>query len=330
MPEAGKRKAKGMDKFVSAGYIETIAEMKNISAAAEKLDMSQPALSARLKKTEEQLGTAIFDRSRQPLELTEAGKVYLEYAEKMDALNREFNRHISDLEDMRRGSLTIGGASSFNVSYLPEAVSVFLKKYPGIDIEIIDDNIPEISVKAFNGMIDLFIAHPMEFDERFCYEKLFSERIYVCVPRDWEINDALKEKEIQPETIMRGREAGAAQETSELIDLTVLKYMPFVMLRDDQHIGLLMNELFERCGFEPIRKVCVEQTMTSYALTLAGVGISLMTESCIRNSRFSQFPRFYLTEPELCARDIYVVYPANRYMSRAAKEFIEVLKKTLI
>ena len=70
--------------------------------------------------------------------------------------------------------------------------------------------------------------------------------------------------------------------------------------------------------------------MTSYALTLAGVGISLMTESCIRNSRFSQFPRFYLTEPELCARDIYVVYPANRYMSRAAKEFIEVLKKTLI
>lgn len=185
-------------------------------------------------------------------------------------------------------------------------------------------------MKAFNGMIDLFIAHPMEFDERFCYEKLFSERIYVCVPRDWEINDALKEKEIQPETIMRGREAGAAQETSELIDLTVLKYMPFVMLRDDQHIGLLMNELFERCGFEPIRKVCVEQTMTSYALTLAGVGISLMTESCIRNSRFSQFPRFYLTEPELCARDIYVVYPANRYMSRAAKEFIEVLKKTLI
>src|SRR5699024_10211690 len=163
----------------------------------EKLDMSQPALSARLKKAEEQLGTAIFDRSRQPLELTEAGKVYLEYAEKMDALNREFNRHISDLEDMRRGRLTIGGASSLNVSSLTEAVNVFMKKYPGIDIEIIDDNIPEISVKPFNGMIDLFIAHPMEFDERFCYEKLFSERIYVCVPRDWEINDVLKEKEIQ-------------------------------------------------------------------------------------------------------------------------------------
>ncbi len=322
-----------MDKFVSAEYIEMIAEMKNISAAAEKLDMSQPALSARLKKAEEQLGTAIFDRSRQPLELTEAGKVYLEYAGKFSALSKEFNRHISDLENMRRGRLTIGGASSFNVSYLPDAVSVFLTKYPGIDIEIVDDNIPEISVKAFNGMIDLFIAHPMEFDERFSYEKLFSERIFVCVPRNWEINGELEGKEVSPEDIIGEkadrRDAGVALTDAEPIDFTIFRNMPFVMLREDQHIGMVMNELFRRGGFEPIRKVSVEQTMTSYALTLAGVGISLMTESCIRNSRFSEFPRFYLTEPGLCTRDIYVVYPRGRYMSRAAKEFIAVLKETL-
>lgn len=97
-----------MDKFISAEYIETIAEMKNITAAAEKLEMSQPALSARLKKTEELLGTSIFDRSRQPLELTEAGKLYLRYANKLTALNKEFMKHISDIENLRRGALTIG------------------------------------------------------------------------------------------------------------------------------------------------------------------------------------------------------------------------------
>ena len=316
-----------MEKFTSAAYIETIAEMKNISAAAEKLDMSQPALSARLRKTEEQLGTAIFDRSKKPLELTEAGRVYLDYADRFAALERELHQQITDIEEMRKGSLTIGGASFFNVSYYPKAVGAFLKKHPGIDMEIVDGKIPEISVKAYNGSVDLFIAHPMEFDERFCYEKLFNEKIFLCVPGDWEINDELKDFEVRPETIM-GRD-GSDRGDMPVMDFSVLSGLPFVMLNEDQHIGTVMNGLFEKYGFEPVRCVTAEQTMTSYALTLAGVGISLITESCIRNSGFHDSPKFYLTEPELCSRDIYAVYPKNRYMSRAAREFISILKDTL-
>ena len=313
------------DKFHAAAYIAAIAEMKNISAAAEKLNMSQPALSARLKKTEEQIGAAVFDRSKQPLELTDAGRAYLEYAEKIAAVDREFEQRISDMENLQCGSLVIGGASSFNVSYYPKAVGEFLGRYPNIDAEIIDGNIPEISVKAFNGEIDLFTAHPMEFDDSFCYEKLFSERIYVCVPREWNINEKLKEKEIPYGQIIEG----GREVSYETIDFSVFRDLPFIMLREDQHIGMVMNRLFEKYGFEPKRHVCVEQTMTSYALTTAGVGISLMTESCIRNSGFGDFPRFYLTDPDMCRRDIYVVYPKHRYMSRAAREFIGILKDTL-
>ncbi len=312
-----------MDKFVSAEYIEKIAELKNITAAADKLEMSQPALSARLKKTEDQLGISIFDRSKQPLELTEAGRVYLEYVDKFSALNKEFMEHISDLENLRRGTLTIGGASFFNISYLPEAVSVFADKYPGIDIEIIDGKIPEISVKAFNGMIDLFIAHPMERDDRFEYERLFQERIFICVPRQWPVNEIIRDREIPVESIM---EKG---EESRTLDFRLLKDLPFVLLKEDQHIGCVMNRLFEKYGFQPRHPVCVEQTMTSYALTLAGVGISLMTESCIKNSGFRDFPCFYMAEPELCRRDIHVVYPKSRHLSKASGEFIKILKSTL-
>ncbi len=316
-----------MEKFSAAEYIRTIAEMKNISAAAEKLDMSQPALSARLKKAEEQLGTAIFDRSRKPLELTEAGRIYLQYAKRFAALDRELQQQIADIEDLEQGSLTIGGASFFNVSYYPKAVGAFLKRHPGIEIEIVDGKIPEISVKAYGGSVDLFIAHPMEFDDRFCYEKLFSERIFLCVPGEWEINERLKHAEVSPESIMSRSESDCAQ--LPVTDFSLFSGLPFVMLNEDQHIGTVMNSLFAKYGFEPVRRVTAEQTMTSYALTLAGVGISLITESCIRNSGFHDFPKFYFTEPELCSRDIYAVYPKNRYVSRAAREFISILKATL-
>lgn len=315
-----------MDKFIGSEYIAAIAETKSISAAAEMLDVSQPALSIRLKKIEEQLGVFIFDRSKQPLELTEEGRLYLEYADRISAVNREFMQRISDIENMRQGKLTLGGASFFNVSYLPKAASIFAKKYPGIDIEIIDGKIPEIAVKALNGMIDVFIAHPMEMDERFHYEKLFNEKIFVCVPQDWEINQYLKDNEISIEDINDSYK----NHKYKTIDLKVFKNMPFVILKEDQHIGLLMHKLFEKYKISPIHKICVEQTMTSYALTLAGAGISLMTESCIRNSRFKDFPKFYMADPDICFREIYVVYPKNRYLSKASSEFIEILKSSFV
>ena len=320
-----------MDKFIAAEYIAAIAETKSISAAAEMLDVSQPALSIRLKKAEEQLGTVIFDRSKQPLELTEGGKLYLEYADRISVVNRELMQRISDIEDMRQGSLTIGGASFFNVSYLPGAVSSFSKNYPGIDIEIIDGKIPEIAVKALNGMVDVFIAHPMEMDERFHYEKLFNEKIFVCVPQDWDVNRLLEGKEVSLERIRSLQGKGdTSKEDWDRIDFGLLRNMPFVILKEDQHIGVLMHKLFEKYKFDPIHSLCVEQTMTSYALTLAGAGISLMTESCIRNSGFKNFPKFYMVDPEICSRDIYVIYPKNKYLSKAASEFIEILKASFM
>lgn len=104
---------------------------------------------------------------------------------------------------------------------------------------------------------------------------------------------------------------------------------PFVLLRNEQHIGHMMSQLFQRYAFEPMHSITVEQTMTSYGLTLAGAGISLMTESTIRHSHFKDYPTFYLADPELCQRDMYVAYPKQRYLSRAAKEFIAILKTSL-
>ena len=310
-----------MDKFSSSSYVQTIADLRSISAAAEKLGISQPALSAFLKKQEEQTGAVLFDRAKQPLELTEAGRVYIQYADKYIALSKEFSQHISDIQDLKTGALTIGGASFFNISYLPKAVAEFTGQYPGIDVEIVDGNIPEISTKALNGQLDLFISPPWGEDDRFQYEELLQEKILVCVPPEWKINEALRNKEITPGEICQGRIS-----TDKCVDFKTFKDLPFVLLKENQHIGHVMTSLFHKNGFEPKRWVSVEQTMTSHALTLAGVGISLITESSIRNSSFKDFPKFYMADPEICVREIYVAYPKQKYLSKAAKEFINILK----
>lgn len=316
-----------MDCFSSAKYIQMIAETKNISAAAEQLKISQPALSAQLKKLESSLGTVLFDRTKQPLEITEAGKVFLDYAMKYQALNREFLQQIADIEDLKAGKITVGGAASFNISYLPKTVAEFSQRYAGIDIEIMDGNIPEITNRALNGQVDIFIAPTINLDDRLRYEELLQEKIFLCVPSTWKVNSQLSSYEISMKEIISGEYEKDLAE--KIVDFTKFKDCPFILLKKDQHIGHTMDRLFKKYGVEPKKAVVTEQTMTSYGLTLAGVGISLMTESTIKNSNFKVTPKFYLADPVICSRKIYAVYSKQKYLSKAARIFITILKKNL-
>ena len=298
-----------MDKK-STNYIKTIADMKSISAAAESLGISQPALSAYLKKIESEVGAVLFDRSRQPLELTEAGHAYLEYLDRTQSLEKELEQTIADIEGLETGSVTVGGAAFFNVAYIPKAVSAFVSKFPGVDIEIVDGKVPFLTAEALKGRIDLFITPAADEPDRFVYEKLLDEKVYLAVPPEWEINKKIKRKSITEH------------------QFRMLCDCPFILLREDQNIGQKMEQLFEKYGCRPKKTLRVEQTMTSLALTMSGVGVSLITENSIKTSGLARYPELYLADEEICTRSMYVAYPRNKYLSRAASEFIQVLKKT--
>ncbi len=311
-----------MNQPTEIQYIKAIAGARNISAAAETLGISQPALSAYLKKLENQIGAMLFDRSKKPLSLTETGKAYLQYANQVEALNREFMKQVSDLEELKSGTLTIGGASFFNTTYIPGAVAGFLTEYPCIDVEIIDGTVPEISVAALNGKVDMFITPTAEDTERFFYEKLLDEKIFVAVPPQWKINKVLGQKHGgASDKCMQG---GYKRLDAE--DFILLEDETFILLHKGQHIGRKMAQLFERHSLKPRHTVLVDQTMTSLALTRAGVGISLITESTIKGSGLADPPCLYLADEDICSREIFAAYPKNKYCSRATSEFIRILK----
>ena len=302
-----------MEHKSTANYIKAIAEVRSISVAAENLGISQPALSSYLKKQEKELGAALFDRSKQPLEITEAGKAYIDFLDRAAVLQRELTQNLADIADMNTGDLTVGGASFFNVAYIPGAIAEFAKKYPNINIEIIDGKVSELTTAAHNGVLDLFITPFDDETDRFSYEELLSEKIYLAVPSEWEINRELKNST-----------AGGKITKEQFRELC--RYT-FITLKKEQHIGQIMEKLFRKYGCRPERIITAEQTMTTFALTLSGVGISLITESSINHSGRMKLPELYTVDPSICSREIYIAYPKNKYMSRATKEFIRILKR---
>ena len=278
----------------TVNYIKTIAEMRSISAAAESLGISQPALSAHLKKTEAEVGAVLFDRSRQPLELTEAGQAYLNYLDRTQSLEKELEQTIADIEGLETGSLTIGGAVFFNIAYIPRAVGAFAKEYPGVKIEIVDGNVPFLATEALKGRLDLFITPDADEPDRFVYEELLKERVFLAVPSDWDINKSFTSIGSAGETVVD--KSITKDEFKKLCDC------PFILLREDQNIGKMMEQLFEKYNCRPKKTIHVEQTMTSLALTMAGVGVSLITENSIRTSGLAKLPELYLADETICNR----------------------------
>lgn len=299
-------------------YIKAIAEVRSISVAAENLGISQPALSAHLKKKEKEIGTEIFDRSKKPIQLTEAGKAYLEYIQKCNALENEFQQKVADLEGLKSGKLTIGGASFFNSAYLPNAIKVFQEKYPGIQLEIVDDKVPELVNAAWRGGIDIFITPIKEDEERFHFEELAEETIYLAVPSNWDINKKLRAKAVKE---------GKASEPLNEREFRELCEYPFILLSKSQDIGKKAEELFQQFRCRPEKVIKAEQTMTTLALSVSGVGISLISQRSILNSRLPEDPMLYLADEEICKRKIYIAYPKNKYLSKAASIFIDLLKE---
>lgn len=109
-------------------YIYTVYQKGSFSKAAESLYMTQPALSISIQKVETEIGMPLFNRDKKPLELTEAGKLYIEKIRQIMHLENELAQQLGDLTSLKTGNLRVGGSHYFNSYILPPVIADFKKK----------------------------------------------------------------------------------------------------------------------------------------------------------------------------------------------------------
>ena len=120
-------------------YIYTIYQEGSFTRAAEKLFITQPALSIALRKIEARIGMPLFERNRRPVQLTPAGELYLKTIKKMHGLENDLDREVQELRDFQTGTLTLGG-SHYLLSYqIPDLLTAYVQKYPKIHLQLIEE-----------------------------------------------------------------------------------------------------------------------------------------------------------------------------------------------
>lgn len=163
-------------------YVLTLAEERNMRRAAAKLYISQPGLTAYINKLERYLGVKLFDRTVTPIQVTEAGALYIS---RMKELRQSETMLRSQLAEMgnRRRTLRIGIGVTRGSLWLPYLLPPFQKMHPEVSVRILESGIPDLESAVANGTIDVaFGALNLAFSE-LIYESLREEMIYCVVPR---------------------------------------------------------------------------------------------------------------------------------------------------
>lgn len=138
-------------------YFVTVAEELNITRAAEKLHMSQPPLSAQIKKLEEELETTLFLRGRRQLTLTDAGQLMYRRAKEILRLADQTMEEIYAMGQGMRGTIAIGLVEGMAPDIAAEWFARFMKQYPNVRFRILDGSTDDLLEKLRGGLISLAV-----------------------------------------------------------------------------------------------------------------------------------------------------------------------------
>ncbi|MFC7369446.1 LysR family transcriptional regulator [Vreelandella zhaodongensis] len=135
-----------------------VADLSSFHAAADQLNITQPALSRRIHKLEEMIGVMLFTRTTRQVHLTAAGRNFLERARKIVIDTEESLASLRGASSDRRELIRIGCLPSLGMKLIPPVLDEFLKRYPFVALRVLDMNAIELVEEVARGTLDLGIG----------------------------------------------------------------------------------------------------------------------------------------------------------------------------
>lgn len=145
-----------------------VCETGNFTRAAERLSLSQPAVSQHIRALEQDLGVRIFERANNSLKLTGEGEIVVKYAKRMLALYRSMQDAL-DSNRLRIASLTVGITHTAESNAIVEALARYIKLHDDVSIKVITGSVDKLCAMLKNFEIDLAIIDGKKPDPAFRY-----------------------------------------------------------------------------------------------------------------------------------------------------------------
>lgn len=295
-------------------YVLAVADEKSFSKAAKKLFISQPSLSQYINRLEQQLGVTLFDRSTSPLLLTYEGELFIETALKIKHLNEQLKKKYDDITELKSGRLNIGLTPSKANNPLPKILPLFKEKYPEVELIITEASSSDLEDLLVKGIVDVCMMNLPIINKNIEYEPILNERILLAAPADFICKS--------DSNISNG------SEYSE-IDLKILENEQFILLKPDQRLRQIGNNLFANAGYKPKVLLETRSIETSLRLAAAGMGFCFVPESTVMFSNLVHSPKYYVIGNPPLTWTLAIASRKNIYRTKAAVAFSEIAKQVV-
>lgn len=280
-----------------------IVEEGNISHAAQRLDIAQPALSRQMKRLETSLGVQLFERGSRRIRLTDAGRVLYSRVEHILGMVDGTVREITEIGSGVAGSIQLGTITTSGALLLPELISEFHRRYPQVTYQIWEAEGARILELLDNRVIEIGITRT-QVDSK-VYES-------IVLPNEPLVVVMNKEKIL----------GGSRQE----IRMEELRDVPII-------IPLRWQSMFvancRKLGFEP-HIVCVSDSIVQ-DLLLAKMDMGAAILPVSSRTLLTDGNLYYkkLVEPEMSTHTV-IAWLKNRTLSSSSKHLIKLFREMFL
>lgn len=280
-------------------YFKTVATLQHMTRAAEKLSISQPALSKSISNIEQELGVPLFDRQGRSIFLNRYGSLFLE---SVNVILAEYEKVMKEFEEITRpgyGEVSLGFIHTLGMEVVPELMARIPKKYPNMQFSLTQSTSLSLLKKLEEGVVDLCLSQKIESKQiAIDWVDLWTEELFVIVPK----NHPLAER--------------------DYIDLVDIKGESFIAIKRGNSLRQIVDQLFRTVGVTMNTTFAAEEMHTVAGFVGAGLGVSLIPN--VKGLDGFNVKKIRVSNPP-CYRKIGVSWAKDRYLSPAANEFKQFL-----
>ncbi len=292
---------------MNLGHLEifhAVAEAGSLSRGAERLYISQPAVSKQVADLERSVGAPLLVRGPKGVRLTEAGEVLAAYARRLFAVEAEAERALRELRGLERGRLAIGASRTIGVYLLPELLGAFHRRYAGVELRLEIDNTERVQQQLCDYTLDLgltegFVRSPELEAEVFAEDEL----VVVAAPD-------------HPLTC------------EERVTAAMLCAAPLILREEGSGTRAVMERALAERGLAPRPVMCLNSTEAIKRAVGARIGLAIVSRLAVEdelvNGRLVLLPLADLT----IRRPLHRLRRRDGSASPAARAFWELLVTT--
>ncbi len=292
-------------------YLLTVATEKNITSAAKKLFISQPALSRMILDTEREVGTALFIRDRGNLHPTQAGEIYLRSCRDILSVSRSAAREISDLLNSQTGHITVGVTNMTGEFLIPDLMDAFEQQYPNIELSFTEDRMHLLQEMVKRGDIDIALTYLAE-DPELEYHFILRDKVYLQVPDFYSSNHD-------------GWQHGTE---NPVLSPDVLCGQPLILLKKGRGMRTIAEQFLHEFAVVPGRLIETENIHLAYQLVLRNKGFTFMPGMAVSQLALNRNAGVYCEIRDFSAhRDFYYCHRKDYYLTKAEKYLLNLVSK---